>query len=331
MTVYNRPLRIVFMGTPDFAAIVLQRLVVWDKGKVVASYCQPDRPAGRGQKLHASPVKVFSNSLSIPVYQPIDFRSKDARNKLRSFDPDLLVVAAYGLILPQQVLDIPHIAPLNVHASLLPFYRGAAPIQRAVMSGDKMTGITIMHMEKGLDTGPIVAQRALAIDITDTAGTIHDQLAHLGAKLLIEVLDQIIQGTIPEPTAQDESRATYAAKLTKADGNICWDMPVQMVHNTIRGITPWPGAHTVLTLPNHTSLSVKVQPGIVGNSKYFDYNAVTPPFPGTILGLTEEGIAIACKDAPYIIHTICPAGGKMMCARDFWNGYIKHIGPCEIC
>ena len=219
------------MGTPDLAAAVLRRLVRWPGGDVVAVYTQPDRPAGRGHKLTPSPVKKLALELGLPVHQPLNFRQEGAVDELAALKPDLLVVAAYGLILPQAVLDIPTVDTLNVHTSLLPRYRGAAPIQRAVMEnwqpGD-VTGVSIMRIVPALDAGPVYAQCEVPIG-EHTAGSLHDALAEAGGELLVTVLDKLRDGSA-QPREQDESRVTYAAKLTKEDGYIDWDRPAAEVH-----------------------------------------------------------------------------------------------------
>lgn len=313
------PLRLVFMGTPDFAAAVLRHVLAWRGGTVVAAYCQPDRPAGRGHKMHPPAVKVLALERSIPVYQPLHFREEADRSTLAALRPDLLIVAAYGLILPQTVLDIPVFGPFNVHASLLPQYRGAAPIQRAIMAGDAMTGITIMRMERGLDTGPMVAQRAMGIGLNDTAASMHDELADLGGRLMVEVLEQLAQGTPPTPIPQDDSKATHAAKLTKADGFIHWERPVAEIHARMRGVTPWPGAQSLFLLPGRAPVSVLFQPGEPDVS----FSTADHPAPGTITEFRDGALFIACGDGLYRIQTLKPAGGKPLSAEAFWNGYCQ--------
>ena len=321
MTASKQPLRVVFMGTPGFAATVLRHVAAWPGCEVGAAYCQPDRPAGRGHKLQPPAVKVLAQELGIPVFQPVNFRDEADRAALADLRPDALVVAAYGLILPQAVLDIPSIGPFNVHGSLLPQYRGAAPIQRAIMDGNKLTGITIMRMERGLDTGPMLAQRAVGIGIDDTAATLHDELADLGGRLMVEVLQQIAEGNPPTPIPQDDTRATHAAKLTKADGHVGWDESATALHARIRGVTPWPGAQTVFLLPGRDPLPVLLQPGRTGAA----FPAEGRPAPGTVLGLREGGLVMACADGEYILSTLKPAGGKPMSAEAFWNGYCRAI------
>lgn len=315
-----RPLRVVFMGTPDFAATVLRHVAGWTGCEVVAAYCQPDRPAGRGQKLQPPAVKTLALELGIPVRQPVNFKDEADRAELAAFRPDALVVAAYGLILPQAVLDIPSLGPFNVHGSLLPHYRGAAPIQRAIMDGNTVTGVTIMRMERGLDTGPMLAQRAVGIGIDDTAAALHDELADLGGRLMVEALEHMADGDPTTPIPQDDALATYAAKLVKADGHIGWNESAEATHARIRGVTPWPGARTVFLLPGREPLTVLLQPGRPGEAFTGDQ-----PAPGTILGLRGGKLVMACSDGEYLITTLKPAGGKPMSAEAFWNGYGRSL------
>ena len=318
MAAPEQKMRVVFMGTPDFAATVLRHVAAWPGCEVVAAYCQPDRPAWRGHKLQPPAVKVLAQELGIPVFQPLNFKDEADRAALAGLRPDALVVAAYGLILPQSVLDIPTIGPFNVHGSLLPQYRGAAPIQRAIMDGNHLTGITIMRMERGLDTGPMLLQRALGIGIDDTAATMHDELADLGGRLMVEVLRQYADGDPSTPIPQEEALATYAAKLTKADGHIDWDEDAAVIHARIRGVTPWPGAQTVFLLPGRDPLPALLQPGRVGETFTGGH-----PAPGTLVALRDGKLLIACRDALYEVSTLKPAGGKPMPAEAFWNGYCR--------
>lgn len=317
MNAQNQPLSAVFMGTPDFAARILEQVLDSGAARVTAVYTQPDRPAGRGHKHTPPPVKVLAQMRGLPVLQPLNFKSPEARAELAAFAPDVLLVAAYGLILPQAVLDIPRIMPLNVHASLLPRLRGAAPIQRAVMQGDTVTGISLMRMEAGLDTGPVLAQRALAIGLDDTAGTLHDQLADLGGRLLVEYLGQLRDGAKPRPILQDDALATYAAKLERADGRIDWNREALAVHAQVRGVTPWPGAHTTLYRPDGEALPLGIAPGEPGQT--LDAGIT----PGTLLGLTDGRLAVACADRSYLIPAVRPAGKAFMDARGFMNGYLR--------
>ncbi len=322
MTDVQSPLRIVFMGTPDFAAAVLRHVAAWEGGSVVAAYCRPDRPVGRGHRFQAPAVKQVAQDLGIPVCQPPNFKAAAERALLASFAPDVLIVAAYGLILPQTVLDIPRIGPFNVHGSLLPLYRGAAPIQRAIMDGCTVTGITIMRMEAGLDCGPILAQRATAVGLNDTANTMYTELADLGGRLMVDVLEKIFSGNPTTPIPQDETRATHAPMLTKADGYIDWARSALEVHARIRGVTPWPGAQSIFLLPGNKRISVQLQPGEVGCN-------ISGLVPGTVLGLRGEQLVIACTDKEYLLSRLKPAGSKTLSAKAFWNGYIR-TGECRI-
>ena len=330
-------LRLVFMGTPELAATVLKAVLDWPGGTVVAAYTQPDRPAGRGYALKASPVKELALANNIEVHQPLNFKDPAEVEKLAELKPDFLLVAAYGLILPQSVLDIPKYYPVNVHTSLLPKYRGAAPIQRAVMNGDVVSGVTIMKMEAGLDTGPVFLQKALAIDINDTAGVLHDQMAQMGGTLLIEALEKFKCGQLHQ-RPQDNSKATYASKLSKADGRINFNQTALMVHAQARGVTPWPGAFSTLQKgqPEHTqtggvegvmheNMQVKLTPGWLAENLPDD----NKPVPGSILGLREKGLAVACSDRVYIIPGLQPAGKKSMPAEAFFNGYLTKCPACR--
>ncbi len=311
--------KIVFMGTPEFAAAVLDHLLQWPEGEVVAVYTQPDRPCGRGRICRPSPVKEKASQWGIPVYQPPNFKAQTEIEKLKDLNADYLAVAAYGLILPRAVLDAAKNGAYNVHASLLPKYRGAAPIQRAVLNGEWVTGVTIMRMDTGMDTGDMLLQRSLAIGIEDTAATLHDELADMGGRLLVQAFEALEEGTakhVPQP----EDKASYAPKLEKKEGMIRWDRPAQTIHNQIRGMHPWPGAYFSWNGLGE-EIRLTVFPGKVG------------PFleegrdPGTILGLREQGyLAVACLDREYWISGIKPAGSKPLSARDFYCGYLSR---CE--
>jgi methionyl-tRNA formyltransferase len=251
-TVVREPLRVVFMGTPEFAVPSLRALVqhaaparLWSSGlDIVGVLTRPDKPAGRGRHLAASPVKRYAAEQGIHVYQPGSLRTPEAQALLRSLAPDVIVVAAYGQILPKAVLDLPRHCCLNVHASLLPRWRGAAPVAAAILAGDAETGVTIMQMEEGLDTGPIVAQHALPIAAADTTGTLAAKLATLGADLLIDTLPQWLAGGAScQP--QDEARATMTRPLRKDDGRLDWRRPAAELERQVRAYSPWPGAFTL--------------------------------------------------------------------------------------
>jgi methionyl-tRNA formyltransferase len=231
--------RVVFMGTPDFAVPSLRKLI--ERQEVVGVVTQPDRPAGRGRQLTPPPGKVVAQEAGVPVYQPKSLRGEEAAGPLREWAPEIIVVAAFGQILRPHVLELAAHGCLNVHASLLPRWRGAAPIQHAILAGDAQTGISLMRLEEGLDTGPVYVRRAVPIGARDTAGDLHDRLAEVGAALLAEWLDEIVAGRLAAET-QDDSLATYAALIKKEDGAIDWRRPALEIDRQIRAMTPWPGA-----------------------------------------------------------------------------------------
>nr|WP_275406314.1 methionyl-tRNA formyltransferase [Pseudodesulfovibrio sp. JC047] len=311
-----KPLRVVFMGTPDFAAEALKVLLSFDAADVVGVYSQPDRPCGRGRQCKPSAVKKVALENDIPVYQPLNFKSQDAIDELAALRPDVLIVAAYGLILPQAVLDIPSIHPLNIHASLLPNWRGAAPIQRSIENGDVVTGISIMKMEAGLDTGPVMVQRALRIGHNDHAGTIHDELAKLGGICICEAMARLQTGAY-DFKAQDDANASYAKKLEKKEGAIDWNRPAQAVHNQIRAMYPWPGAFFDWTNPDGKVMRLKVAPGEISEE------VASKVEPGTILGEMNGKLAIVTADTIYLTAEVKPQGKKAMDATSFVCGYMK--------
>ena len=313
-------LNAVFMGTPQFAATILQKILDSPLVTVKAVYTQPDRPAGRGNALKAPEVKTLALAHGLPVYQPVRFSEPGAVATLAAFRPDLLLVAAYGLILPQLVLDIPLLYPLNVHGSLLPRYRGAAPIQRSIMAGDTVTGVTIMKMEAGLDSGPMIMQQAMGIGINDTAGQLHGELAEAGADLLLESIRRISEGR-EQLIPQEADKASLAPKLTKEEGLVDFARTVQDVHAHIRGVTPWPGAQLVLKRAGQENLPVIVEPG-----PYPFRDLPLPRWdagaPGSIAGLAGETLLVRCKDGYYALASLRPAGKKAMSGHSFYNGYL---------
>jgi len=316
----NPPLRVVFMGTPDFAARSLTALIDWPGAEVVCVYTQPDRPCGRGQERTPPPVKLAALKAGIKVRQPLHFKAEADVAALRALDFDVLVVAAYGLILPQAVLDAPRLLPVNVHASLLPRWRGAAPIQRALQAGDPVTGITIMKMELGLDSGPILLQRALRIAEGDHAGILHDELADMGASALLEALARLPLGRLMR-LPQDEALVTVAPKLSKDEGLIDWNREAEVLHNHIRAMHPWPGAFFDWEQAPGKVLRLTIEPGTIGGDVPADVA------PGTILGLrdTEAGprLAIATADKLYLTPRLTPRGKKAQDAAAFVCGYLK--------
>lgn len=320
----STPLRIVFMGTPDFAATILRAVAAWDGGEVAAVYAQPDRPAGRGKKLKAPAVKEAAQELGIPVFQPLNFKTNEAVQALRDVRPDVLVVAAYGLLLPQCVLDIPRCGSYNVHASLLPRHRGAAPIQRALMEGDAVTGVTIMRMEAGLDTGPMLLQQAVTIEPDDTAGTLFEVLAEHGARLMTGALGMVAEqraAFIP----QTDELATYAPKIKPDEERIDWTLPARVIHNRIRGLTPLPGARTVLHVPGREPLPLRVEPGHpLENASDLIRGDVVP---GTVAAFDGEALVVACGEGAYRLTRLRPAGKPGMSATDFRNGRLRERTP----
>lgn len=327
----HAPLRAVFMGTPEFAAVILKQLLESPDVEVVGVYTQPDRPAGRGKKLTAPAVKLAALERGLPVFQPLNFKQGEAGDaavaELAALAPDILVVAAYGLLLPQRVLDIPARMPINVHASLLPRYRGAAPIQRAIMNGDAVTGVTIMKMEKGLDTGPMLMQRAVGIDINDTSADLHDELAREGADLLLLALERLRAGSLPA-IPQENEKATHAAKLSKEEALIDFSLPAAVIHAHIRGVTPWPGAVAHVCRPGQEALAVHMAPGAFPLSSVMQEacaaaRAGGAARPGAVIGLVENALLVACGDGCCAFTSLRPSGGKSLDAASFCNGYLK--------
>lgn len=298
-------MRIIFAGTPDFAVPSLRAAA--SRNEVVAVYTQPDRPAGRGRSLTASPVKLEAIKRGIPVLQPDSFKTVSSKDALRAFKPDLLVVVAYGLILPQSVLDIPTNGGWNVHASLLPRWRGAAPIQRAIEAGDTRTGVCLMQMEKGLDTGPVHLSQALQINADDTGGQLHDRLAALGAQVLSDGLGLLRAGVKPVAERQAESGVTYAHKLDKAEAVLDWNQPAQRLADKVRAFNPWPIAEVRL-------LGERVR--IHGAIALDETHASAP---GEILRMARDGIDVACGAGVLRIRVLQRDGGKVITAADFIN------------
>jgi methionyl-tRNA formyltransferase len=314
-------LKIVFMGTPDFAAAVLAKVLASGAFDVAGVYCQPDRPCGRGHKCAPAPTKILALSLGMPVFQPLQFKEPEAVAELAALNPDVLLVAAYGLILPQAVLDIPRLGPWNVHASLLPRYRGAAPIQRAILNGETETGITIMRMEAGLDTGPMLLKQAVTIGPDETAGALHDRLASLGGDMAVQALRLLAKGPV-STMPQDHSLATYAAKILKDDTRINWDQPVAKVHNHIRAMSPRPGAFFTLAVPGENrQIRLQARPGAPRQAE----PSVLPS--GRVLGLSDGMLSIACADGIYLIPSLKPEGKNWMDAPAFTCGYLSKIDP----
>jgi methionyl-tRNA formyltransferase len=302
-------LKLGFAGTPDFAVPALERLAA--QHSIDAVFTQPDRPAGRGRALHLSPVKRRALELGLTVHQPASFRTPEALEMLRAAEVDAMVVVAYGLILPPAVLELPKFGCINIHASLLPRWRGAAPIQRALLAGDPVTGVTIMRMEAGLDTGPMLASRAVRIDPRDNAKTLHDRLAALGAELIAESLQQLRSGTIRE-VIQPAEGVTYAAKIDKAEAPIHWERHAEEISHQVRAFNPAPVAETRF---NGEQLRIWEAEPIESP----DLSGLGRP-PGTVLTATREGIDVVCGTGVLRVLKLQLAGRKPLAAEEFLRG-----------
>lgn len=309
--------RVIFMGTPAFAVPILKTLC--DQGyDVVAVYSQPPRPSGRGYTVTPSPVHEYAAAQGIPVETPKSLRNAEQQAHFAAYQADLAIVVAYGLILPKEILAAPRLGCVNVHASLLPRWRGAAPIQRAIMAGDTETGITLMQMDEGLDTGPMLAIAKTPITPATTASSLHDQLSAMGADLIKDTLPSYFAGQCP-PITQPEDGVTYAHKLSKGDGVVDWHQPASAIERQIRALTPWPG---VTFHHEDTVLKITAATVITG----FD-----APMPGVVL---DEQLTIACGDNTALrIEMIQKPGGKAMAASEFLRGYALAKGtqlPCPV-
>lgn len=305
--------RVIFMGTPDFAVPSLEALIEHPAFEVVGVVTQPDRPAGRGRELSAPPVKRAGVAARIPVYQPSTLRTPEAADQFTVWQPDVIVVAAFGQILRPNVLDLPPHGCVNVHASLLPRWRGAAPIQYCIRAGDTETGITIMRMDAGLDTGPMIAQRSIPIEPDETGASLHDKLAALGAEMLPDVLARYLHGEL-RPIPQPEEGVTLAPTLDKSDGQIDWTSSAAAIDRQVRAYTPWPGAFSYLG-----GESIKILAGRPG-SRDPGY-----PVPGTVLAY-EGGLAVQTGDGLYLLESIQPAGKKPMTGQAFLAGHPEAPG-----
>ena len=312
----NTPsLNIVFAGTPDFAASVMTAILN-SPHNIVACYTQPDRPAGRGRKLTASPVKALAQEHGISVYQPLNFKQDEDLKQLQALNADLMIVVAYGIILPKSVLETPRLGCINVHASLLPRWRGAAPIQRAIAEGDKETGVTIMQMDEGLDTGAMISKVITDISLSDTGGSLHDRLAVLGAEACVSSLNTLSTGgTNAEP--QDNNLANYAHKLTKEEGRIQWDLPNQQVHNLIRAFNPWPVSHTEMDGKKVRLFDVALVNAEITDTK--DVNNNPQHAPGTILEANKQGLTVATGSGAIRITRMQLSGAKQLPVTDILN------------
>jgi len=299
-------MNLTFAGTPAFAVPALEALL--HAGHVIrAVYTQPDRPAGRGRKLTASPVKACAQKHGLEIRQPEKLVGEE--NRLRADAPDALIVIAYGLLLPPSVLTIPRYGCINVHASLLPRWRGAAPIPRAIEAGDEVTGVSIMQMEAGLDTGPVLAEARIPVGETDTAQTLHDRLAQLGADTLVATLERLARGEA-KPRIQDETRACYASKLRKDESPVDWTRPAAVLQRKVRALDPWPVAST--TWRGKTLRIWEAVPGAKN---------IAAGVPGTIVQADASGIHVHTGDGVLILRRLQAEGGKILAAGDFLNGH----------
>ncbi len=304
--------RIIFMGTPDFAVPPLEALIA-GPDEVVAVVTQPDRPKGRGKKLTPPPVKLIAEAAGIPVLQPTAIKTAEYHDRLRSFKPDLFIVAAYGRILPGSLLNLPPLGTINVHGSLLPHYRGAAPIQWAVIKGDAETGITIMQMDEGMDTGDILLQESLPIEEDDTAGVLFQKMAELGSKTLIQALDRLRKDQLP-PGKQDDSLATEAPLLKKEMGHLDWTRSARELHCLIRGLDPWPLAYAFFNGKRYRLFS----PQFV--------NKKASEEPGTLCRVDKNGLLIATGEGYLLIREIQPDGKKRMSVQACLCGTSFSVG-----
>jgi len=303
-------LRVIFMGTPEFACPTLQVLI--DRGEqVVAVVTQPDRPKGRGQRLMPPPVKELAERHGLPVYQPSKVRAPEFVETIRELAPDLIVVVAFGQILPKALLEIPPLGCINVHASLLPRYRGAAPLNWCIVNGETETGVTTMLMDVGLDTGPMLLRQSTAIGPDEDIVSLHDRMSIMGAALLSETLDRVTAGTVV-PQEQDGSQSCYAPMLKKEDGLIDWDRDARCIHDQVRGLAAWPVAYTFLD-----GQALKV---------YRTRIAGGEGLPGTVLRADKHGLEVACRTGSLVIEELQLAGKKRLDAASFLAGYVIPAG-----
>ena len=311
-----QPPKLVFAGTPDFAVPGLRACI--EAGEVVAVYTQPDRPAGRGRKLAPSPAKQAALAAGIPVEQPESLKTPEAQARLRDYAPDLMVVIAYGLILPRKVLTIPRLGCWNVHASLLPRWRGAAPIQRAILAGDAETGVCLMQMEPGLDTGPVLLSEATPIRADHTGGTLHDRLAEMGAQMLAAGLRYVIAGGTLHATPQPETGATYAHKLEKSEAELDFSRPAVELERKVRAFDPWPVAEAVLADERVRVWAASALPATLEHAG---------KSPGAIVSASKLGIDIACGEGVLRILKLQRASGRVVDAADYVNARVELRAP----
>ena len=316
----SQGLRIIFAGTPEFAAEHL-KILLGSRHQVIAAYSQPDRPAGRGKKLTASPVKELALANNIPVYQPLNFKTPEPISELAALQADLMVVVAYGLILPRAVLDTPRLGCINVHASILPRWRGAAPIQRAIEAGDSETGVTIMQMDTGLDTGNMLVKAFCPILSEDTGGSLHDKLITLGGPALLRALDQIEAGTCL-PEKQDGALSTYAPKLSKEEAALDWRLDAAGLERKVRAFNPFPIAHTK---PAGASDEQRLR---IWAARAIDHQSSETP--GTITRIDEDGLRVACGKGQLVLQQIQLPGKKPMLFNDIQRGHPEMFKPGDL-
>lgn len=306
-------MKILFMGTPDFAVPSLEALL--NAGHVICGvFTQPDKPKNRGMKLQAPPVKEFALAHDIPVFQPESVKDGTAMEQIRALEPELIAVAAYGRILPVDILEYPAFGCINVHSSLLPKYRGSAPIHWAILNGDEESGVTIMHMAKAMDAGDIIAQAVTPIDPNETVETLRDRLAQMGAKLLVEVVEQLKNGTAKR-APQDESLVTYAPMLSRELSPLDWTRTARQLHDQVRGLIPWPATTTDIIGGQPVKIFEVEETGVATNAA-----------PGTIVAAGKQGIDVACGDGMLLrIKQLQAQGGKRMAAADYLRGHPINI------
>lgn len=306
-----KPLRIIFAGTPAFGLPCLEA-IAHSPHMLQAIYTQPDRPAGRGRALQASAIKQWAINKQLPIYQPIHFKSKEDIDTLESLKPDVIVVIAYGLILPQSILDIPTFGCINVHASLLPQWRGAAPIQYAILNGDSETGVTIMQMDKGMDTGPMLLQASCPITKEDTAQSLQEKLSILAVEPLLTILNRLGEEVL-QPTYQDPNHVSYAPKINKEQGKLAWSLPAEVLDQQIRAFNPWPSAFSQIN-----DLIFKIHQAKVSNIK-------SPHPPGTILSIDKNGITVATGSHLLLIEKLQFPGSKVLSVKEWLNAQHKAL------
>lgn len=316
--------RILFMGTPDFSVPSL--LTLLDEGyDVVGVVTQPDRPKGRKRTLTPPPVKSAAIARGLPVFQPEKVRSSDAIEHIRALQPDLIVTAAYGQILPKAILELPQHRCINVHASLLPKYRGGAPIHRAIIDGQSVTGVTIMYMEEGLDTGDMISKVEVEIGEEDTTGSLHDKLSIAGAALLRDTLPDLLAGKL-KAVKQEEREATYAPNISREDERIDWNAPSRDIHNRVRGLHPWPVAYTTLHGEVFKVWATKLSETAGNGGSVETDHRETGRIPGTVLACGNSGIEVATQDGSIWLTEVQPAGKRSMPASEFVKGGRLSVG-----